>query len=182
MTHDSSAPRVRNLTSARRISEAESLVLQLIHEKYRPLPLADSLLVPEAMAGVAGVLDDGTMIGVVHWSADVDDQLELEEQGGAAVSAALGREVRVLQNIAVDPRRSREGIGSALIQHLLDMARRDGIKTVIGVATGGSGPFFASNGFTVLDPGQTLPLKLYSVKTILPLEIDPPSCWFYLDL
>lgn len=174
--------RVRNLTNPLSIERAEELALQLIDPIYNSMPIADSMRVPDVLAGVAAVIEDGSTIGVVHWTAEVDAQLIFQRGGREDLAVAFGREVRGLQNIAVAKDHQGKGVGTALNEHFLEMAHRDGIKTVIGVATGGSASFFEKAGYTVLPPGDTLLLSFPPAGSDLPFPIDPPSSWFFRHL
>lgn len=68
--------------------------------------------------------------------------------GGWSVAARGWAEMR---HFAVDPRKARTGIGSALIDHVLTHARDAGYGRVHCLASRNAVPFYEANGFVCLD-------------------------------
>ena len=79
--------------------------------------------------------EDGRVVGAGGWS-------------GAASHVA---EVR---HLAVAPRRTRRGIGSALIAHVVARARREGVRQLDCLSTRNAAPFYAACGFELLGAAE----------------------------
>jgi GNAT superfamily N-acetyltransferase len=131
-----------------RLARAEDLPLlaaiedagdALFAERFGPLdwPAASS---GEERAAEPGILlvaveDDGTVVGFSH-VLDLDGHWYLEQ-------------------IAVDPRHGRQGIGGALLEAThAELARRDGREVTLTTYADvpWNAPFYAHHGYRVLDP------------------------------
>ncbi|PZX10444.1 GNAT family N-acetyltransferase [Celeribacter halophilus] len=93
---------------------------------------------------------------------------EILGAGGWTQASPFGgvgpREIGHMRRVAVHPDYVRRGIGSALIDHILDNARLTGVKRMCSLSTLTAQAFYAAHGFTAsgdvdlaLRPGVYLP-------------------------
>lgn len=109
----------------------------------------------------------GALVGTVRlWDVAVKRVISLErgQIGGGDVSALL------LGPLAVDPAQKGAGIGSALMEHAIDEARRLGHRAILLV---GDAPYYARFGFSADKTGALAMPGPYEKHRLLALELVP---------
>lgn len=82
-----------------------------------------------------GVFDDGDLVGAGGWT--------LEAPGGASARAKVGH----IRHVVTDHARVRQGIGAALMTHILDAAAKAGVAFMACQSTLTAAPFYRAMGF-----------------------------------
>ncbi len=87
---------------------------------------------------------------------------EIVGAGGVTISAPPGRPARRgvghIRHVVTDHRRTRQGIGRALMEHIFATAKDDGMSTLECLSTLTAVPFYAACGFSRVAP-VTVPLR-----------------------
>lgn len=141
---------IRTATAAD-ISAIDALLARayprLLKADYAPSVLVTALpLISRAQPGLVTsgsyyvATDAGTIIGAGGWTARIP--------GGNAAEPSRAN----VRHVVTDDRRVRQGIGRALLSHILGRARAAGMTWMHCTATLTAVPFYTAMGFAVIGP------------------------------
>jgi ribosomal protein S18 acetylase RimI-like enzyme len=182
--HHKTTVRVRNIVSDAGRESVQSFFKDHIPHEAKPMPVlsfSESTQFDMQVAAVFGKLKE--VVGAIHWAIDFEDSMAMEAQGAPEMSEEFSRAVRIIQNVAVATLYRNSGIGHALVTYLEDRVRNQGVKLVIGVASGeDSASFFDRIGYTVLEENEDLQVPL-SNRTLARLPLSGSGFrWFWKNI
>jgi len=139
-------------TTARDIAAVDALLSAsypvLLKPDYAPSVLVTALpIINRAQPALVscgtyyGVFDGDALVGAGGWT-------RARPGGKADVKAGVGQpEVGHIRHVVTDYRRTREGIGRRLLQHITQQARGAGIRYLACQSTLTAAPFYRAMGF-----------------------------------
>ncbi|MFC4777736.1 GNAT family N-acetyltransferase [Paenibacillus sp. GCM10023252] len=91
----------------------------------------------------------GILNGVLTSEPHLGDELKSAHEG-----AIQGNHLCIL-TVAVDPRKRREGIGSKLLQHVLDKSQYSALQSIVLMCEEELIPFYERAGFSLIGPSAS---------------------------